>query len=108
MAGLIYYMQPHPFGMAIWNPAGHVGSGFEMDQSLPDVAGGDYLWITNRIDPTEMTGRFESHEQAAHIVVPLGPGLVREVWVYVLRGFKGYPHATAPADGTTAPSAAAG
>jgi hypothetical protein len=103
MAGLIYYMQPHPFGMAIWNPGGHVGSGFEMDQSLPDVAGGDYLWITNRADPTEMTNRFESHEQAAHVVVPLGPGLAREVWVYVLRGFKGYPHATAPADGTTTP-----
>jgi 4-amino-4-deoxy-L-arabinose transferase-like glycosyltransferase len=107
MAELIYYMQPHPFEMKIWNPAEHVRNGFEMDQSLPDQPGGDYLWITDRIDPTEMTDRFDSHEQVAHVVVPLGQGVLREAWVYVLRGFKGYPRARAPADGaTTAPEPA--
>ncbi|MGB8839784.1 MAG: glycosyltransferase family 39 protein [Aliidongia sp.] len=102
MAGLIWAMRPHPFDMRIWNPAEHVRNGFEMEQSLPDAPGGDYLWITNRRDPTEMTNRFDSHEQVAHVVVPLGPGLVREVWVYVLRGFKGYPQAAAAAGASTA------
>jgi 4-amino-4-deoxy-L-arabinose transferase-like glycosyltransferase len=107
MAGIIYYMQPHPLDMQIWNPAGHVRNGFEMDQSLPDRPGGDYLWITNRQDPTEITDRFEAHEQAGHITVPLGPGLTREATVYVLRGFMGYHPATAPASPPeTAPDAA--
>ena len=108
MSGLIYYMQPHPFDMQIWNPAQHVRNGFEMDQSLPDTPGGDYLWITNRADPSEIADRFESHEQVAHVLVPTGGGSLREAWVYVLRGFKGYPHATAPADGSTTAPAAAG
>jgi hypothetical protein len=105
MAELIYYMQPHPFDMQIWNPAEHIRNGFEMDQSLPDKPGGDYLWLTNRTDPTEITDRFDTHTQLAHVIVPLGPGLAREVWVYELRGFKGYPHARAPADETSAPPA---
>ena len=45
--------------------------------------------------------RFDEHEPVAHVVVPLGAGLMREAWVYVLKGFKGYPHAMAPGDGTT-------
>jgi hypothetical protein len=114
MAALIYYMQPHPFDMQVWNPAEHVRNGFEMAQSLPDTPGGDYLWITNRTDPTEIFDRFESHEQAAHIVVPLGPPtapgqlpLSREVWIYALHGFKGYGRATAPAAAATTPAATA-
>ena len=108
MAGLIYYMQPHPFDMKVWNPSGHVGSGFEMDQSLPDTPGGDYLWITNRKDPTEIESRFDEHEQIAHIVVPIGGGDLREVWLYALRGFKGYRDAPAPAAAPTTPPASAG
>jgi hypothetical protein len=114
MAALIYYMQPHPFDMLVWNPAEHVRNGFEMEQSLADNPGGDYLWITNRSDPTEILDRFDSHEQAAHIVVPLGPPtapgqlpLSREVWVYALHGFKGYAHAKAPAAAATTPPATA-
>ena len=107
MAELIYYMEPHPFDMQIWNPAEHVRNGFEMDQSLPDIPGGDYLWITNRTEFTEVTGRFETNTPLAHVLVPLGPGLAREVWVYELRGFKGYAHATAPADASSAAPAEA-
>jgi hypothetical protein len=114
MAALIYYMRPHPFDMQIWNPAGHVRSGFEMNQSLPDTPGGDYLWITNRSEPSEILNRFDSYDTPAHILVPLGPPvrsgeapLSREVWVYALHGFKGYRNATAPADDTTEPAAAA-
>jgi 4-amino-4-deoxy-L-arabinose transferase-like glycosyltransferase len=90
MAELIYYMEPHPLDMAIWNPSGHVRNGFEMNQSLADHPGGDYLWITGRKDPTEILSRFESHDPPEHIYVPLGPGLAREVWVYPVYGFKGY------------------
>jgi 4-amino-4-deoxy-L-arabinose transferase-like glycosyltransferase len=90
MAAMIYYMAPHPFDMAMWNPGHGTHNGFELTQSLPDVAGGDFLWLTQRRERDEVFDRFESHEQIAHITVPLGPGLSREAWVYALRGFKGY------------------
>jgi 4-amino-4-deoxy-L-arabinose transferase-like glycosyltransferase len=108
MAGLIYYMQPHPFGMRIWNPGQHIRNVFEMNQSLPPTPGGDYIWITNRSDRTEIYKQFESHEQVAHVLVPLGPGLPpREAWVYVMMGFKGYADGTAKASATTTPEGAA-
>jgi len=91
MAGLIYYMQPHPFDMRMWNPAGHVKNGFEMDNSLAGTPGGDYLWITGRTgnEAQQVFDRFEAHVPVAHIVVPAG-GPSREVTIYKLTGFKGY------------------
>ncbi|HLY56006.1 MAG TPA: glycosyltransferase family 39 protein [Stellaceae bacterium] len=90
MAAMIYYMEPHPFDMQMWNPGGGVRNGFEMTQSLPDRPGGDFLWLTQRRETGEVLSRFESHEQVAHITVPIGGGLTREAWVYGLHGFKGY------------------
>ncbi|HEV2673234.1 MAG TPA: glycosyltransferase family 39 protein [Aliidongia sp.] len=91
MAALIYYMQPHPFDMRMWNPAGHVKNGFEMDDSLAAAPGGDYLWITQRTGPAldEVFNRFDAHVPVAHVVVPAG-GPTRDVTVYKLTGFKGY------------------
>jgi hypothetical protein len=112
MAALIYYMQPHPFEMRMWNPAGHVKNGFEMDDSLPDTPGGNYLWITERTEGPELSqvfDRFTAHVPVAHVLVPLGPGLAREVTVYQLTGFKGYADhpaaagATTPSDAPAAP-----
>jgi len=107
MAGLIYYMQPHPFDMRMWNPAGHVKNGFEMDDSLAGTPGGDYLWITGRTgnEASQVFDRFEAHVPVAHIVVPAG-GPTREVTVYKLTGFKGYVDQAAPAaDSATTKSA---
>jgi hypothetical protein len=90
MASMIYYMAPHPFDMAMWNPGGGVRNGFELAQSLPDKPGGDFLWLTGRKERDDVYARFQSHEQVAHVMVPIGGGLFREVWAYSLRGFKGY------------------
>ena len=110
MAALIYYMHPHPFEMKIWNPAGHVKNGFEMTQSLPDKPGGDYLWITSRSDKKELFDRFERHVEIAHVLVPLGPGLSREVWAEALLKFRGYRDApaTTPGNGSASQPAPTG
>jgi hypothetical protein len=107
MAALIYYMEPHPFEMRMWNPAGHVRNGFEMDDSLPGAPGGDYLWITARTaqEAQEVFDRFAAHVPVAHVVVPLGPGLARDVTVYELTGFRGYAGAGGPPAGPAADSA---
>ena len=108
-AALMFYMQPHPFEMRMWNPAGHVKNGFEMDNSLAGTPGGDYLWITQRTgaERQEVFDRFAEHVPVAHVVVPLGRGLARDVTVYKLTGFKGYgdPAPGSPtADGAKTPS----
>lgn len=90
MAALIYYMRPHPFGMLMWNPGKGASNGFEMSQSLPGRPGGDYLWISDRPDGREVTRFFARHEEIAHIRVPIGRGLARDVRITALYGFKGY------------------
>ncbi len=90
MAALIYYMQPHPFGMLMWNPGKGINNGFEMTQSLPGRPGGDYLWISDRADDAGVVGYFARHEEIAHIRVPIGRGLARDVRITALYGFKGY------------------
>lgn len=98
MAALVRYMDPHPFHIIQWNPAHMVRSFFQMTNSLVDQPGGDYLWVTNRVNKDEVLTRFSRTAELAHILVPLGPGLNREVWVYGLYGFKGYaPYGTASA-----------
>lgn len=90
MAALIYYMRPHPFDMLMWNPGKTVNNGFEMTQSLPGRPGGDYLWISDRPDDAGVVGYFARSEEIAHIRVPIGRGLAREVRITALYGFKGY------------------
>ncbi len=90
MAALIYYMRPHPFDMLMWNPAKGINNGFEMTQSLPGRAGGDYLWLSDRPDDVGATRYFARSEEIAHIRVPIGRGLARDVHVIALYGFKGY------------------
>ena len=90
MAALIYYMQPHPFDMLMWNPGKGVNNGFEQTQSLPGRPGGDYLWISDRRDDAAVTGYFARYEEIAHIRVPIGRGLARDIRITALYGFKGY------------------
>jgi hypothetical protein len=106
-AALIYYVEPHPFDVKVWNPEGHVENGFEMTQSLPDKPGGDYLFVTERSQFPDVTTRFQHAQSVAHIFVPIGPGLARTVSVVALYGFKGYrdPAPAAPAAGSAKTSA---
>ena len=90
MAALIYYMRPHPFTMLMWNPAKSINNGFEMTQSLPGRAGGDYLWLSDRPDEVGAARYFARHEEIVHIRVPIGRGLARDVHLIALYGFKGY------------------
>jgi 4-amino-4-deoxy-L-arabinose transferase-like glycosyltransferase len=90
MAALIYYMEPHPFDMRMWNPGGTANNGFEMTQSLPDRPGGDYLWISDRASGLDVTAHFQRHVELMRISVPIGRGLAREVTLTALYGFKGY------------------
>jgi hypothetical protein len=83
-------MQPHPFDARIWHPQPTILNQFELDNPLPPVPGGDYFYVTRRAEPHDILESFDSHEQLAHITVPLGSGLTREVRVYALHGFKGY------------------
>jgi 4-amino-4-deoxy-L-arabinose transferase-like glycosyltransferase len=108
MAALSYYMEPHPLDMKAWNPQGDVENGFELDNSLADRPGGDYLLLTDRTDElTLIEARFQHHTTVAHVIVPIGRGLQREVSAIALYGFKGYrdPAPAAPAAGSATSSA---
>jgi hypothetical protein len=90
LASLVYYVRPHPFDAAIWNPGGGARNMFELETDLSRLVGHDFLFVTTAEMAPWTAGRFASVSAPAHIVIPLGPGLERRYYVYDVVGFKGY------------------
>lgn len=90
MSSLIYYVKPHPFDALKWNPAALVRDTFEMNHSLRDAPGRDFLYITEKGDVADKALRFAASEQLAILRVSFAPEYSRELKVYLLRDFQGY------------------
>jgi len=92
MAALIYYVQPHPFDALKWNGEGGIHDGFDLTAEPQRDVGRDFLLVTRSPENVErIFSRFTSVDpQRQDIVIPLGPGTVREYRVYWLHDFQGY------------------
>jgi len=90
LAALVYYVKPHPFDAAIWNPSGGTRNQFEMSSDLTKLTGRDFLYVTQNPIYDGIASRFESVSAPVHIVIPLGPDLARRYFIYDLKSFKGY------------------
>jgi 4-amino-4-deoxy-L-arabinose transferase-like glycosyltransferase len=90
LASLIYYIRPHPFDAAIWNPGGGARNMFELSTDLNQLVGHDFLFVREDEMPAWTAARFTSVSAPSHIVIPLGPGLERRYFVNDAIGFKGY------------------
>jgi hypothetical protein len=92
MAALIYYVRPHPFDALKWNGEGGIHDGFDLTAEPQRDIGRDFLLVTRSPGNVErIFSRFTSVDpQRQDIVIPLGPGTVREYRVYWLHDFQGY------------------
>ncbi|HZS84728.1 MAG TPA: glycosyltransferase family 39 protein [Stellaceae bacterium] len=90
LAALIYYVRPHPFDAAIWNPGGGVRNGFEMTTDLNRLVGRDFLFVSESELPPQVTSRFAAVTAVSHITIPLDPDFARRYFLYDAKGFKGY------------------
>ena len=43
---LIYYVNPHPWNAVLFNPDGHVSNHFHLNQSMQNIIGKDFIWVS--------------------------------------------------------------
>lgn len=85
-----YHWRGQNVRLLYWNPKGSHNNHYEMRHSLPDQVGADVVLLTNKREPTQITGRFATSRLMKSVRVPVGPDRAIELHVYFLRGFLGY------------------
>ena len=79
-----------------WNPKGTRQDHYQMTNSMPDTAGQDVLYLTDRAEAPGVLDRFQSHQLLRTVQVPVGPDRMLILRLYVARHFLGYGQAQAP------------
>jgi 4-amino-4-deoxy-L-arabinose transferase-like glycosyltransferase len=76
--------------MVAWNPDGVPDNHIELTTMLSPGAKGPFLLVSTVPQPDGILTRFESVRAIDPIRVESAAGLVRQYWLFVLAGFKGY------------------
>ena len=87
MAQMIYYLHPHPFDAAMFNPHHRKASQYHLFN--PPSIGENYIFIS-RHPHKELARYFEKVEYLGTIEIPLYKDYVRRYYLYKLERFKGY------------------
>ena len=95
LATLGYYATPGEFRVSRWNPdANDVRDYYDQMANLRMYQGDlgqEFLWVSETPAPPEFLLAFASAELSLQISVPVYSNLSRELWVYRVGGFIGYP-----------------
>ncbi len=87
MAEMIYYLRPHPFDAAMYNPAHRKSSQYHLFN--PAQKGASYIFISRH--PHKELGRyFHTVTPLGTIEIPLYKDYTRRYYIYKLERFKGY------------------
>lgn len=90
IAQMLYYVHPHPFNSVTWNPSGVINSHYDLTTRL-EPGKQAWLYMTSQHPlPAAVASRFTSNQPLEHIQVSMLPGEQRNLYVYLLKGFKGY------------------
>jgi len=91
MAGLLYYVEPHPQKFLKWNGDDNLPhDGFDLEATPDAFIGQNALVVSPDPDITRIVTRFAAAGPVQHIIIPLGDGDSRSYVVRYLEGFKGY------------------
>lgn len=88
IAHLVYRL--HPAEYAAWHPGGTPIDHYELVTTLADKRGRDVLYVSRKTDIPAIAERFASSEKLGKVVVPIHKDFKREVYVFLLKDFKGY------------------
>ena len=88
IAHLVYRL--HPAEYAAWHPGGTPIDHYELVTTLADKRGRDVLYVSRKPDIPAIAERFASSEKLGKVVVPIHKDFKREVYVFLLKDFKGY------------------
>lgn len=88
LAHLIYFDHPHEY--ASWNPTGSVIDHYQLTTTLRDKLGRDVLLVSRTPSIDDISARFSSTEALGTVKVTIYRDFGREVYLFLLKGFKGY------------------
>lgn len=88
LALLTYYARPVP-RVAEWNPGAVVDDQFKLGATLEPGAAGPFLLVATAPAPPALD-RFAEVEKRGPVRINPAPGVERDYWLFVLRGFRGY------------------
>jgi len=88
IAHLVYRL--HPAEYAAWNPGRPPRDHYEIVTTLADKRGRDVIYVGRQAAIPAIAERFTSSEQLGKLVVPIHKDFRREVYVFLLKDFKGY------------------
>jgi 4-amino-4-deoxy-L-arabinose transferase-like glycosyltransferase len=95
VAELIYYVHPHPFDAAKWDPMRLVKDEWDLKNDLGRDTGKSFLVVSEHHYGPEMRKSFRVFQPLEVLHIPFAPGKSRRYSLYIARGFTGYlpvPH----------------
>jgi len=90
VAALIYYVRPHPFDAAKWNPMRRIKDQWDLTNDLAGHSGESFVLVTEHGDLGEAQS-FAGIEPAGTVTIAHGQGGERVYGLYIARDFLGYP-----------------
>ena len=88
LALLTYYARPVP-RVVEWNPGAVADDQFKLEATLEPGAEGPFLLVATAPTPPALD-RFADVEKRGPVRISPAPGVERDYWLFVLRGFRGY------------------
>jgi hypothetical protein len=90
LAELIYYIRPHPFDAAMWNPDAKTTDHYSLNADLKDHPGSRFVFVTRQHRDDQLSAHFQVARRIGRVTIPVYPELSRDYHVYYVEGFKGY------------------
>ena len=92
MAGLMFYVHPHPFDALKWNgESRQINDQFDLEADPKADVGRDFVLVTHHPENIQrILERFSAAGPVDHVVIPLGGDGARDYTVRFLHDFKGY------------------
>lgn len=90
LAELIYYVRPHPFDAAIWNPEKRISDQYRLSADIKDAPNGKFLFVSETTSLAEIQRSFKSVRFIDHIEMQPYPDHRVKFGVYSVETFLGY------------------
>ena len=92
LAETLYYVRPYPVEAYKWRPTNRIHDHFDLTRPYYQaISPSRVLYVTERVDASEILSRFARADVIAEVRTPIGVGRERVVRLYELEGFMGYP-----------------
>lgn len=87
---LIFYVEPHPFDIKIFNPKHQVKNYYHQTQNLNNHKGEDFIYISRSRSIIDVSNYFEETQFIKEITINIHKDYSMHYYLFELKHFKGY------------------